>query len=119
MRILDGEQRLVRIFFRASDYWRHEELATALLERLRREGFAGATLVRGAAGFGASGVHSDHLLRMDEDPPVFVEIVDAPQEVKRLLPILDEMFTGGLVTVEKVRVLKYGPGRPPAKKPKG
>lgn len=114
MRILDGEQVLVRIFVGESDRWRHQPLSSALLERLRREGFAGATVYQGVAGFGARSVlHSAHLLRLSEDLPVVIEIVDTEEHLDRLVPILDEMVSEGLVTIEKVRVLKYAPGNRP------
>jgi PII-like signaling protein len=112
MRVLSGEQVLVRVFIGESDRWKHQPLETALLERLRREGFAGATVFRGVAGFGAhSVVHTAHLLELSHDLPVLVEIVDTEDHVQRLLPILDEMVTEGLVTMEKVRVLKYAAGQ--------
>jgi hypothetical protein len=108
MRVLDGEQVLVRIFVGESDRWRHRPLPDALLERLRREGFAGATVLRGVAGFGAhSVVHTANILRLSEDLPVVIEVVDTEPMVQNLLPILDEMVPEGLVTMEKVRVLRY------------
>ncbi len=111
MRALDGEQMLVRIFIGESDRWRHRPLHAALLERLRAEGFAGATVFRGIAGFGArSIVHTSQILRLSEDLPVVIEVVDSEEHVRRLLPVLDEMVTEGLVTVEKARVVKYAPG---------
>jgi len=111
MRTLDGEQMLVRIFIGESDRWHHQPLHAALLERLRREGFAGATVFRAIAGFGArSVVHTSQILRLSEDLPVVIEVVDSEDHVQRLLPVLDEMVTEGLVTVEKARVLKYAPG---------
>lgn len=114
MRGLSGEQVLVRIFTGSSDTWHHQPLSTALLERLRREGFAGATVFHGIAGFGARSVlHTAHILRLSEDLPVVIEIVDTEEHVERLLPILDEMITEGLVTMEKVRVVKYTPGKRP------
>lgn len=114
MRVLDGEQFLVRIFIGESDKWRHQPLATALVERLRREGFAGATVLQGTGGFGARSVfHTAHLLRLSEDLPVVIEIVDSSERVESLLPILDEMVGEGLVTMEKVRVVKYAPGARP------
>ena len=115
MRVLTGEQVLVRVFIGESDRWHHQPLATALLERLRREGFAGATVFRGVAGFGAhSVVHTASILRLSEDLPVVIEIVDTEQHVERLTAILDEMVGEGLVTMEKVRVLKYA-ARAPAR----
>lgn len=114
MRVLDGEQVLVRIFIGESDKWRHQPLSVALLERLRREGFAGATVFHGVAGFGARSVlHTAHLLRLSEDLPVVIEVVDSPDHVERLIPILDEMVEEGLVTLEKARVIKYAPGKRP------
>ena len=109
MRILDGVQSLVRIFLGESDRWKHRPLARALLERLRAEGFAGATVIHGVAGFGASSViHTTSLVELSSDLPVLIEIVDNDEHIERLLPILDEMLSGGaLVTVERVRVLKY------------
>lgn len=112
MRILDGEQSLVRIFLGESDRWQHLPLARALLERLRREGFAGATVIHAVAGFGAhSVVHTAGVLALSSDLPVIIEVVDDQEHVERLLPILDEMITGGaLVTIERVRVVRYAPG---------
>jgi len=116
MRVLDGEQTLVRIFVGDADKWHHTSLERALIDRLRRDGFAGATVIRGVAGFGAhSVVHTAHLLELSADLPVLIEVVDDAEHIQKLLPILDEMITGGaLVTVEKVRVIKYAAGPPPS-----
>lgn len=120
MRVLDGEQVLVRIFIGESDKWHHQPLSVALLERLRREGFAGATVFHGIAGFGARSVlHTTHILRLSEDLPVVIEVVDTEEHVERLTQILDGMVTEGLVTMEKVRVLKYAPGTRPQNPPPG
>jgi uncharacterized protein len=112
MRVLDGNQLLVRIFLGESDRWHHTPLSRAILERLRTEGFAGATVIHGIAGFGASSViHTSSLVELSTDLPVLIEVVEDEAHVDRLLPILDEMVTGGaLVTMEKVRVLKYAAG---------
>jgi PII-like signaling protein len=109
MRVLDGNQSLVRVFLGESDRFHHMPLARALLERLRREGFAGATVIHGVAGFGAGSViHTASLVELSSDLPVLIEVIDDEAHVERLLPILDEMVTGGaLVTVEPVRVVKY------------
>ena len=111
MRVIDGEKTLVRIFIGDSDKWQHQPLDRALLERLRREGFAGATVIHGIAGFGArSVIHTANLVDLSADLPVLIEIVDDEEHVQKLLPILDEMLGGGaLVTMERVRVLKYAP----------
>jgi PII-like signaling protein len=110
VRVLEGEQMLVRIFIGESDKWHHQPLAVALTERLRREGFAGATVLQGVAGFGGKSVlHTAHLLRLSQDLPILIEVVDSEEQVERLLPILDEMVKEGLVTIERVRVLRYAP----------
>jgi PII-like signaling protein len=114
MRVLDGEQLLVRIFIGDSDKWHHKALHIALLERLRKEGFAGATVIHGVAGFGAASViHTASIVDLSADLPVLIEVVDDQEHIDKLVPILDEMVTkGALVTIEKVRVLKYAPGTP-------
>jgi PII-like signaling protein len=77
MRVLDGDQCLVRIFLGESDQFHHTPLARALLERLRREGFAGATVIHGVAGFGASSVvHTGRLVELSSDLPVLIEVID-------------------------------------------
>ena len=111
MRALTGTQVLMRIFIGELDKWHHQPLSTALVERLRREGLAGATVFHGVAGFGARSVlHTTHILRLSEDLPVVIEVVDSEEHMQRLMPILDEMVTEGLVTMEKVQVIKYSPG---------
>jgi PII-like signaling protein len=114
MRILDGQQTLVRIFIGDDDRWHHQPLHRALLERLRREGFAGATVLHGVAGFGAASViHTSRIVDLSADLPVIIEVVDDEDHVQKLLPILDEMITGGaLVTMEKVHVVRYAPREP-------
>jgi PII-like signaling protein len=104
---------LVRIFIGEGDKWHHKPLERALLERLRAEGFAGATVIRGIAGFGANSViHTVNLVDLSADLPVLIEVVDDEEHIEKLLPILDEMVTGGaLVTMEKVRVLRYASGK--------
>ena len=111
MRALSGEQVLARIFIGESDRHQHQPLSTALLQRLRKEGFAGATVLHGVAGFGAhSVIHTSQILRLSEDLPVIVEVVDTEEQMERLVPILDELVPEGLVTLEKVRVLRYVAG---------
>jgi len=116
MRVLHGPQILVRVYIGESDKWHHQPLYVALVERLRKEGFAGATVFRGVAGFGARSVlHTTHILRLSEDLPMVIEIVEAEENAQRLAAILDEMVEDGLVTLAKVEVLKYSPGsRPPS-----
>src|SRR5262249_878059 len=112
MRELEGQQVLVRIFMGESDQWRPPPLHVRPSERLRRAGFSGATVARGIAGFGAhSLIHTANILRLSQDLPVIVEVVDTEEQVERLRPILDEMVAEGLVTMEKVTVLRYRSGR--------
>src|SRR5262245_47548699 len=113
MRVLDGNQFLVRIFLGESDRFHHTPLHRALLERLRREGFAGATVIHGTAGFGASSViHTASLVELSSDLPVLIEVGADEAHVATVRTILAEMITGGvLATVERVRVVKYPAGR--------
>lgn len=119
MRVLEGEQCLVRIYLGESDKWHHQPLHRALLERLRKEGFAGATVLHGIAGFGAASViHTASIVELSGDLPVLIEVVDDQAHVDQLLPILDEMLTqGALVTVEKVHVHRYAAGTPKSSRP--
>lgn len=110
-RVLAGEHVLVRIFVRAGERWRHRVLYRALVERLLREGFAGATVIRGLEGFGVQ----SRFLELPSDCPVIIEVLDTEERVERLRAVLREMVEGSvLVTVVKVGVERYGPGEPTA-----
>ena len=112
MRQMEGEQVLMRIFIGESDRWHHRSLTDALVELFRKEGFAGATVLHGTQGFGAhSTIHKDTILRLSSDLPVVIEVVDNEEKIREILPALDPMLNGGLVTLEKVRVIHYGPGK--------
>jgi len=105
---LEGEGKLLRIFIGESDRWHGRPLYQAIVERVRKEGLAGATVTRGIEGFGAkSHLHTSRILRLSEDMPVVVEIVDTAERVDGLLPLLDEMVADGLVTIEPVHVVSY------------
>ena len=111
MRILDGEQVLLRIFIGESDRHGKQPLHQALIELFRKEGFAGATVLRGVAGFGAKSViHSADILRLSNDLPLVVEVVESQEKIDEILPTLDTMLQGGLVTLEKAHVIRYAPG---------
>jgi PII-like signaling protein len=113
MRKLDGEQVLMRIFIGESDRWEHRALHMALVELFRREGLAGATVLRAVAGFGANSVvHSASILRLSADLPIVIEVVDTQAHLDRVLPEVERMMRGGLVTMERVRVIKYEDTRP-------
>ena len=108
MRKLDGEQVLMRIFIGESDRWEHRPLHAAMLELFRSRGLAGATVLHAVAGFGAdSVVHTANILRLSAGLPLVIEVVDSQEHVDSVLPDVDRMMQGGLVTLEKVRVLKY------------
>jgi len=111
MKQLEGEQTLMRIIFGESDHCGGRPLLDVLLELLRQEGFAGATALKGVAGFGAHSVlHTDKLLRFSADLPVVVEVVDNNDKVEAILPRLEPMLQGGIVTLERARVIHYQPG---------
>lgn len=105
---LEGEGQLLRIFIGESDTWHGKPLYEAIVLRVREEGLAGATVVRGIEGFGASShMHTSRILRLSEDLPVVIEIADTKENIDRILPILDEMVGEGMLTLEKVHVVKY------------
>lgn len=107
MPFVENEQTLMRIFIGESDRWSHQPLYEALVELFRREGFSGATVLKGAMGFGAHSVtHSDKLLRLSRDLPVVVEVIESSSRIEGVLPRLEAMLQGGLITLEKARVLR-------------
>jgi PII-like signaling protein len=100
--------KLLRIFIGESDRWHRQPLYEAIVLKARELGLAGATVLRGPMGFGASShLHTAKILRLSMDLPIVIEIVDAEEKISLLLPHLDEMVSEGLVTLEDVRVLKY------------
>jgi len=108
---VEGEGRLLRIFIGESDRWGHQTLYEAIVRKAREEGVAGATVLRGLEGFGAhSRIHTAKILRLSEDLPIVVEIVDRPERIEAFLPLLEEMVTEGMMTVEKVRIIAYRAG---------
>ncbi|MCC6354860.1 MAG: DUF190 domain-containing protein [Verrucomicrobiae bacterium] len=108
---LDGEGALLRIFIGELDKWRQTPLYEAIVLRARELGLAGATVLRGPMGYGAhSRLHTAKILRLSEDLPVIIEIVDKEEKIQAFLPELDIMVRDGLVTLEKVRVITYRGG---------
>src|SRR5204862_1171803 len=105
---IEGEGKLLRVCVGESDRWHGKPLYQAIVERVRREGLAGATVLRGIEGFGAdSHLHTSRILRLSEDLPVVIEIVDTPEQIDRVVPILDEMVGEGMVTLERVQIVSY------------
>ncbi|HYL64959.1 MAG TPA: DUF190 domain-containing protein [Candidatus Methylomirabilis sp.] len=104
----EGERTLMRIHIGESDKWHGKPLYEAIVEMLRKEKSSGVTVLRGVAGYGGSSVyHTDKLLRLSQDLPIIVEVVEYTERIEQLLPRLDEMVEGGLITLEKVRVILY------------
>ena len=104
----EGERTLMRIHIGESDRWHGKPLYEAIVELLRREKLSGATVLRGVGGFGSSSVyHTDKVLRLSQDLPIVIEVIEATERIEQILPQLDQMIGGGLVTLEKVRVILY------------
>jgi PII-like signaling protein len=109
---LPEDALLVRIFVGESDRWQHQPLYEAIVLKARALPLAGATVLRGPMGFGAaSRIHTAKILRLSMDLPMVIEIVDTEEKVKSFLPLLDEMMGGGLVTLEKIKVIHYREGK--------
>jgi PII-like signaling protein len=105
---LEGEGELLRIFIGESDRHEGKPLFEAIVQLARKRGLAGATVLRGLEGFGAhSRVHTAKLLRLSEDLPIVIELVDKPERIEAFLPDLDAMVVEGMITLEKVRIIKY------------
>jgi PII-like signaling protein len=106
---------LLRIYLGESDRWEHKPLYEAIVLKAREMHIAGATVLRGAAGFGKSSrLHTSKILRLSMDLPLVIEIVDSEENINAFLPVLDPMMGGGLVTLEKVKVLHYRSGEKPS-----
>ena len=104
----EGERTLMRIHIGESDKWHGKPLHEAIVELFRNDKFSGATVLRGVGGFGSSSVyHTDKLLRPSQDLPIVVEVVESTERIEKILSQLDEMVEGGLITLEKMRVILY------------
>ena len=105
---LPSEAELLRIFIGESDHYGGKLLYEAIVLEARQRGMAGTTVLRGLMGFGAhSRLHTARILRLSEDLPIVVEIVDTPEKIADFLPKLDEMIGEGLVTLERVQIITY------------
>jgi hypothetical protein len=110
MQGLTGERTLMRIHLGERDKYHGRPLYEAIVHLLRSRGFAGATVFRGIMGFGASArVHTEKVLRLSLDLPIVVECVDTEERIQEILPELDPMIGGGLITLERARVIVYRP----------
>lgn len=105
---MTGERVLMRIHIGERDHHEGKPLYEAIVQLLRKRGYAGATVTRGIMGFGATAkLHTDKVLRLSVDLPIVVECVDSEEKIEAILPELDGMIGGGLITLEKVRVIAY------------
>lgn len=112
MRVLDGEQVLMRVFIGEADKHEGRPLYQVLVELFRREKLAGATVLRGLSGYGGNSVlHTADLLRLSQDLPIVIEVVESQESIDRVLPQIDALVREGLITMEKVRVLRYAPAK--------
>lgn len=103
-----GEKILMRIFIGEGDKYGRKPLYEALIDFFIQEGFAGATVLRGVAGFGAHSLyHTDKLLRLSNDLPLIIEVVASQEKLDKAMPTIDEMMSGGLITTESVNVVRY------------
>jgi PII-like signaling protein len=104
----EGERTLMRIHIGESDQWHGKPLYQAIVEMLRKDDFSGVTVLRGVGGYGGSSIyHTDKILRLSQDLPVILEVIEHAERIEQILPRLDEMVEGGLITLEKVRVILY------------
>jgi len=105
---LEGEGKLLRIFIGETDRWHHKPLYEEIVQTARKMGMAGATVIRGIEGFGAhSRMHTTRILRLSEDLPLVIEVVDTAEKIDGLIEAVDPMIEEGLMTLERVHVLKY------------
>ena len=102
------EGYLLRVFIGESDRHGHQPLYESIVLQARKAGLAGVTVLRGVMGFGKHSIlHTAKILRLSEDLPMIIEIVDSLEKIEKFLPVLDELIKDGLVTIEKVRVIHY------------
>jgi PII-like signaling protein len=116
---LEGSATRLTIFVGAGDQWHHKPLYTEIVHRAHRDGLAGATVLHGVEGYGASSrIHTARLLSLSEDLPVVIVIIDAAERIRAFLPQLDELVTEGLVILDPVEVIRYvGRGSPRSGEP--
>lgn len=119
---IEGEGQPLRVFVGESDRWEGKPLYEAIIRKVREKGLAGATVVRGMEGFGAhSRIHTTKILRLSEDLPIIIEIVDKAERIEQVLPDLDRMVTEGLITQERVHIIacRHNGGAPSSAGPPG
>jgi PII-like signaling protein len=112
-----GERTLMRIHIGERDRYQGKPLHQAIVELLRSRHYAGATVLRGIMGFGASSkLHSERFLELSLDLPIIVECIETEEKIEEILPVLDEMLGGGLITLERAKVIMYRAELPPERR---
>lgn len=110
---LPKEAVILRIFIGESDHYEHKPLYEVLVTKAREMHLAGATVLRGPLGYGASSrMHTAKILRLSMDLPMVIEIIDSREKIEAFLPVLDQLLQGGLATLETVQVIHYRPAKP-------
>ncbi len=105
---LEGKAKMLRIHFGEDDKWQGQPLYQAIVARCRELDIAGATVYRGIEGYGASTIiRKSHLFRLSSDSPILVQIIDTEENIRRLIPALDQMVAEGLIAMSDVEVIKY------------
>lgn len=105
---IEGKAKLLTIFIGESDKYKHQLLYKAIVEMLRENGIAGATVTRGIEGFGKkSRIHTASILRLSEDLPIVITVIDKEERIQEVMPLIDEMVTEGMVIMENVDVISY------------
>lgn len=110
---IPSEGKLLRIFIGEQDRWNGKPLYEEIVMLARKEGMAGATVLKGIMGFGCkSHMHTAHIFRLSEDLPMIIEIVDSEEKISKFMPHLDEMVKEGLITMERAHVIMYRANAP-------
>jgi hypothetical protein len=105
---LEGKAKMLRVYFGEDDKWQGKPLYRAIVEKCRELDIAGATVLRGIAGYGASTlIHRTHLLSFSSDAPLMVTVIDSEEQIQKLMPFLDQVFGEGLIAISDVEVIKY------------
>jgi hypothetical protein len=105
---LTGKAKMLRVHFGEDDKWKDKPLYRAIVEKCRELDIAGATVLRGIAGYGASSlIHRSHVFSLSHDAPVMVSVIDSEEKIQKLLPFLDEVVDQGLIAMSEVDVIKY------------
>jgi len=108
----EGDRTLMRIHIGESDKWHGKPLYEAIIQLIRQEGFSGETFLLGVGGYGPSShYHTDKILRLSQDLPIIIEVVEYSERIEKLLPRLDDMVDGGMITLEKAHVILYRPNQ--------